>query len=71
MEDDKNKKDTKFTIGCAIGAFLIIALICIVLYETSIGVAYFLSEGGWKWLLVVVGCILLALLFGPRNSSPH
>ena len=44
-------------------AFLIIAvLVIMILVSVGKGLYYFFDSGGWKWLLVVGGTIIFALL---------
>lgn len=59
MEENKDAKGS----GIMWIALIIIAVLAIMLIvSVGEGLYYFMSDGGWKWLLVVGGVIVFALL---------
>lgn len=59
MEENKDTKGSWIMWP----AIIIIAIFAImIIVNVGEGLYYFMSDGGWKWLLVVGGLIVFALL---------
>ena len=61
MNDDNNKKEHPVLI-LTLAIICIATLIIFVVKDIATVVFLALSEGGWKWLLVIVGLVVFSLL---------